>query len=302
MKSKLIVWATLIAVIFLIFIGGVVRSTGAGLGCPDWPKCFGKWIPPTNESQLPSNYKKIYQHSNGEEAVFNPIKTWTEYINRLLGISIGLLIIATFAATLSLRKTKSYLVWMSGANVILVIVQGGLGAMVVKSSLTPELVSLHMILALLIVAILVSSLVDIYDIKPTAISSNTHVLLWICTLTIGVQIMLGIQVREQVDLLLNANHLSRAHWIGTLHWNFYVHRSFSLLITALHGWLWWKLPKNKPISHLSNAMMACLLGLIGLGIVMTYMDMPVLAQPLHLLLSSILFAIEMALIQTLRKK
>ena len=79
----------------LILAGGIVRATGSGMGCPDWPKCFGRWIPPTEFSQLPSNYREIYGAKLKGEVEFNAVKTWIEYANRLLGVLVGFFVFGT---------------------------------------------------------------------------------------------------------------------------------------------------------------------------------------------------------------
>ena len=76
----------------LIFIGGMVRVSGAGMGCPDWPKCFDRWIPPTNISQLPDHI---------DPAKFNIVLAWIEYSNRLFGALVGLTI--TIALILAIK-------------------------------------------------------------------------------------------------------------------------------------------------------------------------------------------------------
>ncbi|RZK44368.1 MAG: heme A synthase, partial [Hymenobacter sp.] len=115
---------TVVSIYLLILVGGIVRATGSGMGCPDWPKCFGQWIPPTEASQLPAGYKQAYTAQRvaknqklartlaslgfrqvaGEifahptqyiETEFNATKTWIEYLNRLLGALIGIFVFVT---------------------------------------------------------------------------------------------------------------------------------------------------------------------------------------------------------------
>ena len=70
-------WITIIAVYVLILVGASVRASGSGMGCPDWPTCFGQWIPPTSEAQLPADYQEIYAARGYAETRFNVVKTWT---------------------------------------------------------------------------------------------------------------------------------------------------------------------------------------------------------------------------------
>ena len=123
----------------LIFVGGLVRVSGSGLGCPDWPKCFGRWIPPTNINQIPEYI---------DPTSFNIVLAWIEYGNRLLGILVGFsIVIMTLIAIYYLRRNKKIL-FNSLLSLFLVGANGGLGAIVVSSVLNPFIVSLHMILAL----------------------------------------------------------------------------------------------------------------------------------------------------------
>ena len=146
---------TIILLFILILAGGVVRSTGSGMGCPDWPKCFGCYVPPTSVSQLPKDYKEKYvagrlaknqkfaktldvfgfsdlaTRLRQDKSIlipeeFNAAKTWTEYVNRLLGAITGLFLFATAAFSLSYWTKNKSIVFLSIFNWILVGLQGWL--------------------------------------------------------------------------------------------------------------------------------------------------------------------------------
>ena len=120
------------ATYFLVFIGGLVRVSGAGLGCPDWPHCFGGWFPPVSEAHL----LQLQQHaepgtilSQIQPEHFNYTLAWIEYLNRLVGVAVGFCILAmVVVAVLKTRKYKG-LVWGSIGVLLLTGFQGWLGGM-----------------------------------------------------------------------------------------------------------------------------------------------------------------------------
>src|SRR5436190_693985 len=146
---------SIVAVYLLILAGGVVRSTGSGMGCPDWPRCFGKIIPPTKESELPPDYQERYKDHGYGNAKFNVVKTWIEYINRLLGAIIGLLALSLFALSFAYKNKDNKVIKLSGIALLLVIVEGVIGKYVVSTNLKPVMVSVHMWGSIIIILLLI---------------------------------------------------------------------------------------------------------------------------------------------------
>lgn len=313
--------STLVAVYFLILVGGIVRSTGSGMGCPDWPRCFGRWVPPTSAAQLPDNYKETYsafrQKKNEKfvkylsalgfretadkirndksiltEADFNAAKTWTEYINRLVGVAIGLFIILLFVRSWSLRKAYPRIFVLSLAALVTVIFQGWLGSIVVSTNLTTWTITLHMFLALLLVGLLVY----LYHISATEPPSAVHslrlkALLGLNMVLLLVQIFLGTSVRESIDIL--ASRVGRAEWIEGLGTGFLVHRSFSNVIVIASAFLVLKLRKSSSEKALSRVLIILILSTLLTGAGMGYFDVPPYLQPVHLLLASLTFGVQL---------
>ncbi len=292
---------TIVAVYLLILVGGVVRSTGAGMGCPDWPRCFGQWIPPTDISQLPANYKEIFKVQGKEIADFDAFKTWIEYVNRLIGVLIGFFIFITFILSFSFFKKDRLVFYLSFLSFILVGFQGWLGSVVVATNLKPMMITLHMILALVIVNLLIYTVTRSYNtVFHTEQVANKKLLNTILTICMGlmlVQIVLGTQVREAIDEISAAlNYTMRDTWIEKIGLNFYIHRSFSLLILALHIYLLYMLKKNvqmqSRLTVWTNALVILIVAEIGSGAVMAYFAIPAFMQPLHLLLGALIIGVQ----------
>jgi cytochrome c oxidase assembly protein subunit 15 len=256
------------------------------MGCPDWPKCFGRMVPPTQASELPFNYQEIYKEKLHGQVLFNPTKTWIEYLNRLLGALTGIFVV--IATVLSFKHGKRIFFHMFAA-LILVLLNAILGKYVVDSFLLPGVVTVHMLLSIGVIYFL---------IKALNIQSKYQVLyvenrLWILInlSIVFLQILLGTQVRENVDhVILALGDSAKAQWINELGFIFITHRTFSWVIFASHLYLWNTL-KSPNLQRYRHGMMA-LIGISFLtGILMAYFAFPLGSQAIHLFISLVLIGL-----------
>lgn len=303
------------------------------MGCPDWPKCFGQWVPPTSVEQLPENYKEVYSayrdkknqkfarylstigleetaikimedKSILQEADFNPVKTLVEYINRLIGVIIGGFIILLFVKSWKFRKTSPSLFLYSTLTLIAVIIQGWFGSIVVSTNLTTWTITIHMLVALLIVALLVYLY---HKSSPPAengkieVSTDIKILLLSSSIILLIQIVLGTEVREAIDVIA-ASMANRNLWIGRLGLEFLVHRSFSLIVLIINVLLVFKLMKTSYNKTLSRILLILILGAILTGAGMGYFGVLPVLQPIHLLLATITFGVQIFMVFDLNNR
>jgi cytochrome c oxidase assembly protein subunit 15 len=293
-KFKRFSFFTIINVYLVIIAGGVVRCTGSGMGCPDWPKCFGRWVPPTEISQLPDNYVELYSKGGHLSVEFNVYRTWTEYVNRLLGAFVGVFIFFALYFSLVYWNVNRRIFYYSLVAFLLVGFQGWLGAKVVSSNLTPYMVSIHMLVALVILIILLFAYALATGISHKIINNSNIIgkLFLIVGLMSLVQILIGTQVRQAVDVIAKEfGYSSRELWSNNLGYIFVVHRFFAYLVIITNGYLAYQLYKKG--LHSVSVFIACLLiGEVLSGLSLTYFGMPAYIQPVHLVIATILFGVQ----------
>lgn len=320
---------SLILVYIVIIAGAVVRMTGSGMGCPDWPKCFGYYIPPTEKSELEfqpdREYKKgqviivneslkvaandftsedSFKESDWEDyekhdyAIFNPTHTWVEYINRLAGALAGLAVL--IMALLSLKKIRfrKRIPILSCLCVFLMGFQAWLGATVVYSVLAPAKITIHMVMALVIVGVLIYLLKVSSEKETNQFTTRTFQnLLIVAVILTLIQVIMGTQVRQFVDEQVRKfGYDSESMWLSDPNLTFYIHRSFSIIVLAINAFLWWKNRKLNLNLNRINAVMALILLEVATGVAMYNFDFPFLSQPLHLVIASLLFGYQFYLL------
>lgn len=313
-------WITLILILMVVFAGSFVRITGSGMGCPDWPKCFGKWIPPTQKNQLPNNYKDIFAKKRGEkiekfakflsqigmkkvgeqiksdkslllEQSFNAQKTWTEYANRLVGFLSGNAVLGIFLWILLKYRKNKLLVFLSFFNLIFLGFEAWFGSIVVATNLVPWTITVHLFFAILIILIqlLIIRIVSPSQHEKLELNRTVSLFIILCFLITLIQMFLGTQVRENVDELVKIG-VSREYWTDKLGMSFYIHRSFSWLVLIVLIYIGIYNENNKKYKIIRFAVGVLLVEIFS-GILLAYADMPGLVQTSHLIFATVLLGI-----------
>jgi cytochrome c oxidase assembly protein subunit 15 len=320
---RLLAQISLVLTFVVIVAGSIVRMTGSGMGCPDWPKCFGYLIPPTDEEVL--FFKEGYSYDAGQMivrhdtlwvanstftsvaefkhadwhkypkhdyAVFNVFHTWVEYINRLATVVYGIpvFLLSLFSLLLLIRHRDWIIFSLAFLTDVMVGFEAWLGKLVVDGNLVENSITYHMIGSIALVALL--SIMVFRLSKEEEVLQSTRSFrwaMWTLAVLLFFQILMGTQVREQVDIVAKST-ADRSVWIGMLPSIFYIHRSFSIVILVLAAWLYFKGKESLRLVQFNWAMLVLMLELL-VGIVLAYLDVPAPMQPVHLLLGVLCFAL-----------
>lgn len=282
--KRFALWST-IATYVLIFVGALVRVSGAGLGCPDWPRCFGRWIPPTSVEQLPADI---------DPNLFNFTLAWIEYINRLIGVIVGLLIAVT--AILAIRYMRKYprILIPSILAALLVAFQGWQGGQVVYSALEPFILTIHLGLALIIVSLLVYVTQQAYYLEyerrpkdhPARSLRPWVAGLWILSL---IQIIMGTQIRSELQLIQQQFPLlSGVEWLSKVGPVNIVHTIVGILLLLYMLYITYRVSGQDTFSRTVAVVLSGILVLqVIIGFILIYVGLPELLQLIHLWLASL---------------
>ena len=160
--------ATLFLTIDLVVFGAFTRLTDSGLGCPDWPGCYGQTSPWAAHAQIAAEQAAV------PHGPVTHSKAWIEMIHRYLATGVGALITGLMLAGWWLRSRHGSLSpWWATATFVWVCAQGAFGALTVTLKLQPLIVTLHLLGALLGVGLLTAQVRVLEGVRPSAAGALT---------------------------------------------------------------------------------------------------------------------------------
>jgi protoheme IX farnesyltransferase len=285
--------ATTASTVLLVAAGGLVRATGSGLGCPGWPTCFGRWIPPLQTHAI------------------------IEYSHRLLAtITVVLIVIQAYVAWREYRSVRQ-IFRPSMAAVALVFVQAALGGIVVKGELDAALVTLHFATAMTLLGVLVNITANSFcfvrlPLKGPSIAGSdpafARLTLWTAAATF-VLLIVGTYVRaEGVGLAFRDWPLMDGRLVPTLggvETLMFVHRVLAAAVLLLVIWLAIRARtmanRSRDLVILSTTALALYLAQIVVGAANVWSRLSAASVTAHVVLAALIWGVLVAIATVSRR-
>jgi heme o synthase len=284
-RLRILAVASTVSTGLLIAWGGLVRASGSGDGCPDWPKCFGHWIPPLEYHSL------------------------IEYTHRSLALVSGILLIVEAIVVLARFRDRRELFWPAVLIGPLYFFQAALGAVVVRTGLDPAWVTVHFAVAMITLAVPVWMLVAVFTDGRRGAGTPAFARLAAFTAAATFALLLvGTYVRAEnagvvfQDWPLMDGKLVPA--LGGAATAMFAHRVLAAAVTVLVLWLSVRVrtmpARTRPLVVLATLAGALFLAQIAVGAANVLTGLDVWARATHVALSAAIWADLVALIAVAR--
>ncbi|MCE4060843.1 COX15/CtaA family protein [Pandoraea sputorum] len=274
-KYRKLAWVTTFLTLDLIMFGGFTRLTDSGLGCPDWPGCYGTSSPFAAHADIHAAQLML------PSGPVTFVKAWIEMIHRYFAMAVGVLIITLMVMAWVKRRELKQSPWLATWLLVLVCVQGAFGAWTVTMKLQPVIVSIHLMLALTLLGSL--AWLACRQMPLTNVAADAGALRWRWAALIGLallvfQIALGGWVSTNYAVLACTDFPTcQGQWIPSMdfhngfklwrelgktaggevipmnalvaiHW---VHRTFAVVVVLYLAWLASRLRRHAALRKLS---------------------------------------------------
>ncbi|WP_229211631.1 MULTISPECIES: heme A synthase [unclassified Duganella] len=314
-KYRKLVWVCVFLTFDLIVFGAFTRLTDSGLGCPDWPGCYGAANPFLAHEQITAAEALL---PTGPVTVF---KAWIEMIHRYLAMAIGVLIVAMMAQSwYQWRKSKGerveYAPWLPTVLFLFVCLQGAFGAWTVTLKLQPVIVTTHLLLGMGLLALLawyggrqnqLIAPVRTVTASPPAMR-NIRLLAGASAILLLVQLALGgwtstnyatlactdfplcggklvpdMDFEHGFTLWRELGKTAAGHYLPfaaltAIHW---VHRNFGMLVALVAGYTAWRAWEHRALHKTARYLALTLAAQIATGIATIYLSFPLAIAVLH---------------------
>ena len=288
--------ATTVSTVLLIAWGGVVRATGSGDGCPDWPTCFGSWVP------------RVEYH------------TLIEYFHRLLAVvsaslSIALAVVGAWSLARARdggqgRAVPRLAAWLAVGLAPLFVIQAAIGGWIIATHENPTVVTLHFAVAFVVLGVAVAITVLAHLLEPGGIRSYARITMVTALVTYGL-LLVGTYVRaEGAGLAFRDWPLMSGRLVPDLSQPgagpMFAHRLLAIAVTALVAWCVVRArtmrPRSSRLIGLSTLALVLVIAQIAVGALNVVTELATWARAAHVAVSALIWATIVALAVVARRE